>query len=169
MASSPDDSFGCSCSLTPSSPSPSSSSGSSEARNAPGGPSSPSVQRSPPPPALSAMSAHFSAGLGLLRRNQAKRAGSRFLLTRLEKHTTLEGHGGCVNTTKFTNDGNVVITGSDDTNIKLWDWRTGECLLTVETLHTGNIFQATQLLHSSDSIVSCAADGQVQIHSLVHS
>ena len=105
----------------------------------------------------------------LLRRNQAKRAGSRFLLTRLEKHTTLEGHGGCVNTTKFTNDGNLVITGSDDTNIKLWDWRTGECLLTVETLHTGNIFQATQLLHSSDSIVSCAADGQVQIHSLVHS
>ena len=45
-----------------------------------------------------------------------------------------------MNTTKFTNDGNLVITGSDDTNIKLWDWRTGECSLTVETLHTGNIF-----------------------------
>jgi len=71
-----------------------------------------------------------------------------------------------VNTCSFTHDGNRLLTGSDDTSIKLWDWRNGEEKIHVHTLHTGNVFQAQQMHRwCEDSVVSCAADGNVQLHS----
>ncbi|QDZ26083.1 WD40 repeat domain-containing protein [Chloropicon primus] len=107
-----------------------------------------------------------NAGLGIVSKHVAMRTGSLSLLTRLEKYKTLEGHEGCVNTVKFTRDGNSLISGSDDHRINLYNWRTGDCRVTLETLHRGNIFQAEQLLHCDNSIVSCGADGEVQMHSL---
>lgn len=39
---------------------------------------------------------------------------------------TLEGHEGCVNTISFTNDGDTLISGSDDRSIVMWDWQKGD-------------------------------------------
>ncbi len=84
--------------------------------------------------------------------------------TTLKKTHTLKRHTGCVNTCAFTNDGNGLLTGSDDMSIKLWDWRNGEQRTHMSTLHTGNVFQAIQLHRwREDAVVSCAADGNVQV------
>lgn len=40
----------------------------------------------------------------------------------------MEGHNGCVNTVAFdTEAGNILISGSDDMQIMLWDWVRGGC------------------------------------------
>jgi WD40 repeat protein len=46
---------------------------------------------------------------------------------RMELNQRLEGHNGCVNTVSFdTEAGNILISGSDDLQIVLWDWERGE-------------------------------------------
>ena len=124
---------------------------------------------SSPRPFRSHLRALNDFGAGLIGRRKCMRqvSSSVSLLSRLERVRSLEGHRGCVNCCSFTQDGNTLITGSDDTSIKLWNWRSGVLDSTLPTLHSGNVFQARQLLHGmSDWIVSCAADGQVQLHSM---
>jgi WD40 repeat protein len=44
----------------------------------------------------------------------------------MELQQRLEGHNGCVNTVSFdTEAGDVLISGSDDLQIMLWDWERG--------------------------------------------
>lgn len=38
------------------------------------------------------------------------------------------GHDGCVNACSFTQEGNLLITGSDDLQVIAWDWQTGKDL-----------------------------------------
>lgn len=46
----------------------------------------------------------------------------------MELQQRLEGHNGCVNTVAFdTEAGNILISGSDDMQIMLWDWERGGC------------------------------------------
>ena len=42
----------------------------------------------------------------------------------------LEGHDGNVSSVQFSFDGRYVLSGSDDTTVKLWDTRTGACIRT---------------------------------------
>jgi WD repeat-containing protein 42A len=47
---------------------------------------------------------------------------------RMELQQKLEGHNGCVNTVSFdTEAGDILISGSDDMQIMLWDWERGGC------------------------------------------
>jgi WD repeat-containing protein 42A len=49
-------------------------------------------------------------------------------LQRMCLQRKLEAHAGCVNTVSFdTEGGDVLISGSDDQQILLWDWQRGEC------------------------------------------
>ncbi|WIA43907.1 hypothetical protein OEZ86_010313 [Tetradesmus obliquus] len=77
----------------------------------------------------------------------------------------LEAHAGCVNTVSFdTEGGDVLISGSDDQKILLWDWQRGTVRLRFDSGHANNIFQARMLPHSSGSrLITCAADGQVRL------
>jgi WD40 repeat protein len=43
----------------------------------------------------------------------------------MELQRTLEGHGGCVNTVSFNPAGDLLVSGSDDQSVMLWDWRRG--------------------------------------------
>ena len=62
----------------------------------------------------------------------------------------------------FNQAGDLLLSGSDDLRILVWDWAVGKCKLAIEPGHRNNIFQAKPMPHTSDkTIVSCAADGQV--------
>lgn len=77
---------------------------------------------------------------------------------------TLAGHEGCVNTVAFNDTGDVLLSGSDDLSIILWNWRANRELLHYDSGHTSNVFQARALPHSStSSIVTCARDGQIRM------
>ncbi|KAG2440796.1 hypothetical protein HXX76_003651 [Chlamydomonas incerta] len=82
----------------------------------------------------------------------------------MELQRTLDGHGGCVNTVSFNPAGDLLVSGSDDQAVMLWDWRRGVRRLRYEPGHTNNIFQARFLPGTHDkTLVSCAADGQVRV------
>ncbi|KAJ7967117.1 DDB1- and CUL4-associated factor 8-like [Quillaja saponaria] len=97
-------------------------------------------------------------------RNFAHRlGGSEDLVLRLDMHRKLEKHRGCVNTVSFNEDGDILVSGSDDKRVILWDWETGNIKLSFHSGHTNNVFQAKLMPYSDDrSIVTCAADGQVR-------
>lgn len=85
-------------------------------------------------------------------------------MLRLDIYNKLDGHRGCVNTVSFNADGDIVISGSDDRHVKLWDWQTGKVKFSFHSGHYSNVFQAEMMPYSDDrSIVTCAADGQVFI------
>lgn len=88
-------------------------------------------------------------------------------LHRLELQHTLVAHAGCVNTVAFNDTGDILLSGSDDRTVILWDWRHRRRLLCFETGHTSNVFQA-RALHGTDTntIVTCARDGQVRLVSI---
>uniref|UniRef100_A0A5B7AG04 DDB1-and CUL4-associated factor 8 n=1 Tax=Davidia involucrata TaxID=16924 RepID=A0A5B7AG04_DAVIN len=85
------------------------------------------------------------------------------LVLRLDIFRKLEKHRGCVNTVSFNTDGDILVSGSDDKRVILWDWETGHVKLSFNSGHNNNVFQAKIMPYTEDrSIVTCAADGQVR-------
>ncbi|KAJ8452956.1 hypothetical protein Cgig2_014719 [Carnegiea gigantea] len=85
------------------------------------------------------------------------------LVLRLEILRKLEKHRGCVNTVSFNGSGDILVSGSDDRRVILWDWEFGRVKLSFHSGHSNNVFQAKFMPYSDDrSIVTCAADGQVR-------
>ncbi|XP_027088148.2 uncharacterized protein [Coffea arabica] len=97
-------------------------------------------------------------------RNFAHRlAASEDLVLRLDIFGKLDKHRGCVNTVNFNADGDILISGSDDRRVILWDWEGGNVRLSFHSGHHNNVFQAKIMPYTEDrSIVTCAADGQVR-------
>ncbi|RVW38499.1 DDB1- and CUL4-associated factor 8 [Vitis vinifera] len=89
--------------------------------------------------------------------------GSMDLVLQFDIYRKLEKHRGCVNTVSFNAAGDVLVSGSDDRRIILWDWESGHVKLSFESGHINNVFQAKFMPYTDDrSIVTCAADGQVR-------
>ncbi len=58
---------------------------------------------------------------------------------RMELQQRLEGHHGCVNTVSFdTEAGDIIISGSDDMQIMLWDWEQGVWTVKARRGQAGN-------------------------------
>ncbi|KAA8546137.1 hypothetical protein F0562_020969 [Nyssa sinensis] len=97
-------------------------------------------------------------------RTFAHRLGaSEDLVLRLGISRKLEKHAGCVNTVSFNADGNILVSGSDDRRVILWDWEIGHVKLSFYSGHNNNIFHAKIMPYTEDrSVVTCAADGQVR-------
>ncbi|XP_058098366.1 uncharacterized protein LOC131243210 isoform X2 [Magnolia sinica] len=97
-------------------------------------------------------------------RSFALRAGaSEDLVLRLDIHKKLEKHRGCVNTVSFNADGGILVSGSDDRMVILWNWDAGLVKLAFHSGHMNNVFQAKMMPYSDDrSLITCAADGQVR-------
>ncbi|ERM96241.1 DDB1- and CUL4-associated factor 8 [Amborella trichopoda] len=90
-------------------------------------------------------------------------AGFEELVLRLDQYAKLEMHQGCVNTVHFNSSGDLLVSGSDDRLVILWDWDSQCVKLSFHSGHTNNVFQARIMPFSDDrSIVTCAADGQVR-------
>lgn len=87
---------------------------------------------------------------------------SNYLIERLKRGHILKGHHGCINSALFTDDGQHILTGSDDTYVNLYSVDDGKMIARIKTIHTNNIFFAKDLPGSQASkIVTCAADGRV--------
>ncbi|KAL8543395.1 hypothetical protein ACS0TY_004071 [Phlomoides rotata] len=97
-------------------------------------------------------------------RNFANRlAASEDLVLRFDILRKLDVHRGCVNTVSFNASGDILVSGSDDKRIVLWDWETGQVKLSFHSDHSNNVFQAKFMPYTEDKkIVTCAADGQVR-------
>jgi len=87
-------------------------------------------------------------------------------IKRLEYHR-LVGHSGCVNTVSWNSSGTIIVSGSDDQKLKIWEPFTKKLLRTIKTPHTGNIFCAKFMPGSNDqTIVSCAREPNVYVFDL---
>ncbi|KAG0472687.1 hypothetical protein HPP92_014544 [Vanilla planifolia] len=85
------------------------------------------------------------------------------LVRRLTICKNLDKHGGCVNTVSFNAQGDILVSGSDDKTVVLWDWDSGSVKLSFYSGHSNNVFQAKFMPYTGDRIiVSCAADGEVR-------
>ncbi|KAH9639958.1 hypothetical protein HF086_008053 [Spodoptera exigua] len=89
--------------------------------------------------------------------------GSLHAVYRLKKLHNLNKHRGCVNCINFHPEGQMLASGSDDTNVVLWDWARNKPLTIIKTGHKSNVFQSKFLYLNAKSqvnIVTCARDGQ---------
>ncbi|XP_055585735.1 DDB1- and CUL4-associated factor 6-like [Uranotaenia lowii] len=83
-------------------------------------------------------------------------------IQRLDLWKSLKVHKGCVNTVFWSDDGQLLLSGSDDQHIVISSPFTGETLFQHKTTHRANIFSARFLPHSNNrEIVSCSGDGIV--------
>ena len=93
------------------------------------------------------------------------------------RNAAVTNHEGCVNSVKFTKDGKLMVSGSDDGVVNLWDAKTipestvlgnKEPMLlgSVHTHHTQNIFCADVCPCNENWVISCAADGTVRLNDL---
>ncbi|XP_026314772.1 DDB1- and CUL4-associated factor 8 [Hyposmocoma kahamanoa] len=92
--------------------------------------------------------------------------GSLHAVYRLKKLHQLHKHKGCVNSINFHPEGHLLASGSDDTNVVIWDWARNAPLSVIKTGHKSNVFQSKFLHLNSRSqlnIVTCARDGQVRL------
>jgi len=100
-------------------------------------------------------------------RHNTRRAylgSSEGLIKRLTLEWELEGHSGCVNTVRWNDEGSLVVSGSDDTFLNIYNPYKRKLLATIPSGHTGNIFHGI-FLHGFDNrlVASCAADGEVRL------
>jgi len=81
--------------------------------------------------------------------------------------SSLTPRTGCVNTCEWSDDGSLLVTGSDDLNVHLYGAatlaKTGACF----TGHSNNIFDAKPLPSRCDTLVTTAADGEVRLLNLL--
>ncbi|MEW5303406.1 MAG: hypothetical protein WDW36_006102 [Sanguina aurantia] len=83
----------------------------------------------------------------------------------------MRGHRGCVNHISFNDSGSLLVSGSDDTTVRVWDISQDmnpRVKASFSTKHVANIFCTRFMHHSGDSLVaSCAQDGDVRLTDLV--
>lgn len=80
---------------------------------------------------------------------------------------TKVNHDGCINTIRFTTDGDLMITGSDDQTVKLWNVCDDFSLKSaIGTWHRQNIFCADICPSANNFVLSCAADGTLRMNNI---
>lgn len=83
-------------------------------------------------------------------------------MTKLDLYGKLDGHEGCVNAVEFSSTGDILVSGSDDLEIMLWNWLDRSKTLSYPSGHCENVFQTKFIPFSDDrTIITSGADGQV--------
>lgn len=91
--------------------------------------------------------------------------GHEAMISRLGLTARLHGHTGCVNAVYIDQETDIMVSGSDDTNIRMWDSATGMARgHAIMTGHAHNIFGVKTVPGSGASrCCTVAADGQVRL------
>lgn len=71
---------------------------------------------------------------------------SEVVLKKLKLSKQLKGHHGSVNSLGFNNTGSLIVSGSYDHKIIIWDWAQGKCLIKHNGTHMHNILQVILFL-----------------------
>jgi WD and tetratricopeptide repeat-containing protein 1 len=88
-------------------------------------------------------------------------------IDRLGLEKQLEGHDGCVNCIQWSDDGELLASGSDDTKVIVWDPFKGRIVHEMATGHSGNIFSVKFMPGTSNNLIaSGAADFKIQLHDM---
>ena len=85
-------------------------------------------------------------------------------LQRLANVAVLEAHDGCVNTIRWAAAAQLLLSGSDDRRVGVWDYSAsweGKLVSMLPTKHRHNIFDAQQVPGMENSVITTAADGRV--------
>ncbi|KAH7352322.1 hypothetical protein KP509_19G039700 [Ceratopteris richardii] len=109
---------------------------------------------------------HWRREMGLVKPHAFARhvGGWQDLIRRFHLHAELEYHTGCVNTVHFNSSGDILVSGSDDRQIALWDWGARMKRFSFYSGHEDNVFQARIMPFSDNKkIISCSADGQFDL------
>lgn len=86
------------------------------------------------------------------------------LVRKMKLSHNLNHHDGCVNSLNFNRIGTLLVSGSDDYQVCMWDWARKNIVLTFDSGHKSNVFQTKFVPFTGDSqIVTCARDGQVRL------
>ncbi|CAH2073149.1 unnamed protein product [Thlaspi arvense] len=89
------------------------------------------------------------------------------LVRRLSQEHEMEGHQGCVNALSWNSNGSLLISGSDDLRVNIWNYASRKLLHSVDTGHTANIFCTKFVPETSDElVVSGAGDAEVRLFNL---
>eukprot|EP00250_Pteridium_aquilinum_P006788 c16632_g1_i1 orf=293-2560(+) len=92
------------------------------------------------------------------------------LVQHLALDTVMEGHQGCVNTITWNSEGSMLLSGSDDTRVNLWDYSNRKLVHSIDSGHSANIFCVKFVPETCDDVVvSGAADNEVRVHRLSRS
>ena len=88
---------------------------------------------------------------------------SRHVVERMKISHVLRKHSGCVNCLNFNKTGDLLVTGSDDARLIVWDWAANKTKHVWKSGHSANIFQSKFLPSSSCiDIISAGRDGKVR-------
>jgi WD40 repeat protein len=71
-------------------------------------------------------------------------------MDRVESSGDLVGHRGCVNAINFNVDGSLIVTGSDDKTVKIWNTADRRCITTLYG-HQSNVFATNFLPHKQNT------------------
>ena len=74
---------------------------------------------------------------------------------------TLTGHSDSINAVAITHSGQIIVSGSEDNTIKLWDLKTGNCLTTLEGHEAG--VRAVAISPDGQLLVSGSADNTIKL------
>lgn len=92
------------------------------------------------------------------------------LVQRLALDTVMEGHQGCVNAITWNSEGSMLLSGSDDTRVNLWDYSNRKLVHSIDSGHSANIFCVKFVPETCDDVVvSGAGDFEVRVHRLSRS
>lgn len=104
-----------------------------------------------------------SRALGFRSASKSFPAGSSSLIC-LGLEKTLTGHSSCVNCLEYNQSGNLLLSGSDDKSVIIWETFKSSKRNQIRTSHTGNIFSAKFISNTSDTqIATCASDAKVKV------
>lgn len=87
------------------------------------------------------------------------------LIKQVDLYGNLSGHRGCVNAIEFNSTGELLVSGSDDKQVKVWEWARQKLKFSYPSGHSNNIFQTRFMPFTDDRvIVTASADCQVIWH-----
>lgn len=91
-----------------------------------------------------------------------------YTVERMKLLHTLEKHYGCVNCLNFNKAGNLLVTGSDDLRVIVWNWAKRQPIIVQRCGHRSNIFQSKFIDNGSANnqtdfhLITSARDGEVR-------